>query len=234
MKKLLIVTIALTLGVFLASSSFAGIAGSKHDLSSTGINGNVDATNALRVSNNEICVYCHTPHNANDAVSDAPLWNKDLTTQTFTPYDSTTLDATMGTGGDEVTGVSLLCLSCHDGVTALDAYGATTRDVFQGNGNDVLGSAAGDVDWSGSLANLGTDLARTHPVSFVYQSAITNGDLGLNARADGNAVDNLLFGGTGDRKVECASCHDVHDDTNAPFLVMSNASSTLCLVCHNK
>ena len=42
-----------------------------------------------------------------------------------------------------------------------------------------------------------------------------------------------LFGAGGDQ-VECASCHDVHDDTNEPFLIESNAGSAICVDCHNK
>jgi predicted CXXCH cytochrome family protein len=34
--------------------------------------------------------------------------------------------------------------------------------------------------------------------------------------------------------VECASCHDPHSATNATFLRISNASSAVCLACHNK
>ncbi len=229
MKKIIVICLALSMVAFFATSSFAGIAGSKHDLSSTGTNGQVDS------ARNEICVFCHTPHNANTAVTDAPLWNKDLTTQSFTPYDSTTLDATMPTAGvDGVTGVSKLCLSCHDGATALDAFGATTRDVFRGEGDDILGSAAGDVDWTGSYAEIGTVLSASHPVSFEYDVAISNGDTGLKTRVEDNAVDQLLFGAQSARKVECASCHDVHDDTNGPFLVMANTNSALCLTCHDK
>ena len=39
-----------------------------------------------------------------------------------------------------------------------------------------------------------------------------------------------LFGGT----VQCASCHDPHDNTNAPFLRKTNTASALCSTCHQK
>jgi predicted CXXCH cytochrome family protein len=35
-------------------------------------------------------------------------------------------------------------------------------------------------------------------------------------------------------KVECASCHDVHDSGFPSLLVMDNAASALCLTCHDK
>jgi predicted CXXCH cytochrome family protein len=34
--------------------------------------------------------------------------------------------------------------------------------------------------------------------------------------------------------VECASCHDPHESTNATFLRVSNDSSAVCLACHDK
>jgi len=40
----------------------------------------------------------------------------------------------------------------------------------------------------------------------------------------------VLFAGT----MECASCHDVHDNGIAPFLRLSNDASAMCLTCHNK
>ena len=39
-----------------------------------------------------------------------------------------------------------------------------------------------------------------------------------------------LFGG----KVQCATCHDAHDNTASPFLVKANTNSDLCLTCHDK
>ena len=34
--------------------------------------------------------------------------------------------------------------------------------------------------------------------------------------------------------VQCATCHNVHDNTNVPFLRVNNAASGLCLTCHIK
>ena len=59
MKKILVLVVMATL---VATGSFAGvITGSLHDMQSFG-------------GVNEVCVYCHTPHNATDAT--APLWNR--------------------------------------------------------------------------------------------------------------------------------------------------------------
>ncbi len=35
-------------------------------------------------------------------------------------------------------------------------------------------------------------------------------------------------------RVECSTCHDVHEYTNIPFLRISNSGSALCVTCHLK
>ncbi len=65
----------------------------------------------------EVCVYCHTPHGANSQIA-APLWNRTISTTEFTIYDKArTLDRPISQPGPN----SLTCLSCHDGVTAIDS-----------------------------------------------------------------------------------------------------------------
>jgi predicted CXXCH cytochrome family protein len=183
------------------------ISGSAHDFSTQGWAGG------------EICVACHTPHNADTTVPEAPLWNHALTTSVFTVYSSVTgtLDATVG----QPDGISKLCLSCHDGSVALDSFGGNTGTIF-----------------IGGPANLGTDLTDDHPISFTYDTALatTDGELHDPAVATtvlGGTIDaDLLSGG----KMQCSSCHDVHN-TNVqadPLLVITTASSTLCLTCHDK
>lgn len=162
-------------------------------------------------ANGQLCVVCHTPHNGSVGV-DAPLWNHALTTQNFTMYTSATMNATMPADGPMPDGISKLCLSCHDGVTGVLDYGDNT----------------GSSPMTGDSA-LGTDLTNDHPVSFVYDAALATADGELNDPTT-SPVSDLLF----NSQVECASCHDVHDNTNQPFLRMSNANSALCLTCHNK
>lgn len=64
----------------------------------------------------EVCVYCHTPHSGNTTTA-APLWNRTMKTSFYTNYNSVTLDGTIVAPGVN----SLTCLSCHDGVTAIDS-----------------------------------------------------------------------------------------------------------------
>jgi len=200
----------LTTFVFLGFSTvaFAAITGSPHDFSS----------GATWNSTGEICVPCHTPHHAMS--TEAPLWNHEESVATYTMYDNTvssTFDATPETEPD---GPSKLCLSCHDGTVGLGNFGPNT----------------GNTDYVTGTALLDTDLRDDHPVSFTYDDtlATTDGELydpttqisGLG----GTIAEDMLFAG----KVQCASCHDPHDNINTNFLLKSNASSLLCLTCHNK
>lgn len=77
--------------------------------------------------NEEVCIFCHTPHGGRSHVGGvqgiAPLWNRRISSpMSFTPYNSPHFDAQdlMGVPG-RPKGVSLACLSCHDGAVAFDA-----------------------------------------------------------------------------------------------------------------
>jgi len=195
----------LMLGLCVSVSLSQSISGSEHDFSGETWN-----------SSGQICIVCHTPHNA-QAVTDAPLWNHTQTTQTFTPYSSSTLDATVGQPGN----ISKLCLSCHDGTVAIDSFGGSTGSNF------VTGNAL-----------VGTDLSNDHPVGFTYDANLASTDGGLKdpttaTGITGTIANDMLFG-SGNNQLECASCHNVHDNTYGNFLIKSNAGSALCLTCHNK
>ncbi len=204
MKKLFVLSVFL-----LALSPLVlgqGITGSAHDFSGNGWSGG------------QICIVCHTPHNADVSVAESPLWNHEVTIATFIPYSSPTLDATDVL---QPSNSSKLCLSCHDGTVALDNYGGTTTGT-----NFISGGA-----------NVGTDISDDHPISFTYNTALATLDGGLydpstdNSGLGGTIDDDLLFLG----RLECASCHDVHNGAgNSSLLVINNASSALCLTCHNK
>ncbi len=211
----------LTLSLLTAGTANAGtIVGTAHDFSASGFSGG------------EICVVCHTPHHADTSVTEAPLWNHELTTQTFAMYTSPSLDASQDA---QPTGASKLCLSCHDGATAIDAFGGNVGTIF------MSGSAA---------VGAGDDLTDDHPISITYDAALATVDQGLH---DPTAT-TVTIGEGGDKtrtgtisalmlpadKVQCSSCHDVHNNfvvpgTNGkPFLRVSKAGSKICLTCHNK
>ncbi len=165
-------------------------------------------------SEGQVCIFCHTPHNSNPQ---APLWNRNDPGQTYTMYDnsvSSTSDIPVD-GSRQPDGSSILCLSCHDGTIALGSVASTATDIFDGSGGTM----------PAGRGLLSTDLSDDHPVSFVYSSV---------AIADGQFQNPPLFPVTldGNGKVQCATCHDPHDNTNGKFLVASNEFSALCMDCH--
>ena len=98
---------------------------------------------------------------------------------------------------------------------------------------------------------MGTNLSNDHPVGITYDTALANNDKGLAAPStktvtigstnteSGTIVERMLVGG----KVECTTCHDVHNRYTLPngigsvsnnLVKISLAGSSLCLTCHNK
>lgn len=101
--------------------------------------------------NEEVCIFCHTPHgaqsNVNGLVGHAPLWNRRLSNpMSFTPYTSPNYDAKdmLGTPG-RPKGVSLACLSCHDGAVAFDALINSSGSGGFFPSNRVLSGAGGGI-----------------------------------------------------------------------------------------
>ncbi len=192
--------------LWIVNLSAQSIVGSAHDFSDDNWN-----------TTGQICLVCHTPHNADASISNAPLWNHESTSATFTTYTSATMDATTG----QPDASSKLCLSCHDGTVAVDNFGNQTGGTYFISGND----------------NIGTTLSDDHPISFTYDAALATTDNGLydpttaNSGLGGTISEDLLIGG----QVKCASCHDVHNGSGIDKLLrLSNDASALCLTCHNK
>ena len=178
---------------------------SKHNLSVSGP-GNVRAA-----AESDICIFCHTPHGAS---SDGPLWNHQLSTAPYTPYQSSTLKAVVG----QPTGSSKLCLSCHDGTVALGmVFSRSTPIGMQPGGNTM---PAGPT-------LVGTDLTAHHPVSFKYDNALAmaNGEL----RNPNLLVQDVRLQ---NGEMQCTSCHDPHNNQYGSFLVEDNTASALCQECH--
>ena len=95
----------------------------------------IGTTNIAGGGTSEVCVFCHTPHGASKTnVGAAPLWNRLMPVAgTYSMYDAPNFD-NVSTDGEPV-GVSLACLSCHDGTIALDALinGPGSGQFFAGN-----------------------------------------------------------------------------------------------------
>jgi hypothetical protein len=123
-------------------------------------------------SEDEICIYCHTPHHAHreDSILNAPLWNHKLSSQasytvktastyfTNATIGNLTLQSSPPTSPD---GASRLCLSCHDGTVSIGAIYSRA---------DISIVADSCIDASGYIkstcsAYIGVDLTTKHVVS---------------------------------------------------------------------
>lgn len=190
------------------------------------ITGSAHDFSASAWSGGRICVACHAPHKTDTSVASAPLWNHALSTATYNLYSSATLKATVSQPG----GNSKLCLSCHDGTIAVDSFGGTT-------GTTMI-SAQG---------NIGTDLKKSHPIGFTYDSALATAHGALHnpdtktvtigsgtQTKTGTLKSVLLYSG----KMECGSCHDVHNTftvggAGSGLVKVDQAGSKICLACHD-
>jgi len=217
MKKYLVLAV-LVVVLVAAGTASAAVVGTKHDMTSF-----ATATGpGFNTLNSEICVYCHTPHNASTVITTL-LWNKTaVSTLPYTPYANVgsiqgTISATMGAQ-------TRICLSCHDGSTSVfnmlsppNANGYVTG----------LTAAQGNLGTGGLLtgtSQIDRNFQNDHPVSIQWPV----GDPGIAALAAVPWVQ--LFGAT--PQMECGTCHDVHGTAWAPFLRMTNSRSAMCRSCH--
>ncbi len=248
MKRYLAILVAVCFVLVAAAVAMAGSApgsridGTLHDLSSTGPGGL-----AIGATETRICVYCHTPHFAakasdftgnNANIKYFPLWNHTLSVASYQTYTNGTelpnsiqhqlnADLSAGPGGP-----SRLCLSCHDGSIAINSYG-----TFQGNPDPRGGGATMPA---GYAIGAGGDLSNHHPIGFDYAAVIAAGDDEINDpsnpflnQSHGLTINDVLWNG----KMECTSCHDVHNTKNdgTKFLWVDDLNqSDLCRSCHLK
>lgn len=165
-------------------------------------------------SEQQVCIFCHTSHSSQPK---GPLWNRKQTGANYILYDNTISNTFQALPG-QPDGSSVLCLSCHDGTTALGKIASRVREInFGANSGKIKGRN-----------NLGTDLSDDHPVSFVYDASLaaTDGQLKFPpehpVKLDGNS------------KLQCISCHEPHNNQNKKFLVVTNQYSQLCFTCHDR
>lgn len=176
-QHLLLALALATAGFLLAGAAQAqSIAGTSHDLT-TGTEGQV-AGNILGAGTGEICAYCHTPHGG-DTAAPAPLWNRTLVNnnaQRYSDLNTSTL------AGEEapVGSISLACLSCHDGVQAMDTV---INAPGRGTGDNV-GTTVMSLNGTNPLAVIGTDLRNDHPVSIQYCGGGINADSTTSAATE--------------------------------------------------
>ena len=217
------------------------VANTPHNLSTAGP-GNVVAS-----TESQLCVFCHTPHGATNAPA-SPLWNRQLSSQTYTVYTSSSLDAeTIGGQLDQPAGASKLCLSCHDGTLALG-----TVNVLGGELNvdiDLTGTGPGGVMppgagvQTGFTRDLGIDLGNDHPISLTYDTILSQADgelrdpttaphIGVRSPGVRPLVPLEATGLGGEAQVQCTGCHDPHlapsgDGTGDKFLRLLRFQQTI-------
>jgi len=261
MKKSILVSLAIGLVLSFSTVAMAGLAagtgivGTSHDLSTAG--GNTGAAfytdDAYGDNKDRICVYCHTPHSSLLSVdADAsfdylPLWNHKTTTLVgaYTMYTNGSyvpglidhqfngIDS-LGQPG----GVSLLCLSCHDGSVGVNEYG-----FYSASSKNALAAKA----MTGrALIGSGGELSNHHPIGFNYDDvaavdqeirfstvAIPTGGVGGVLAGGPEFISDLLAVGG---NMECVTCHDVHNTKNggSKFTWVDDTNSRFCFVCHVK
>ena len=250
------VSLYLIINFPLQAERISDIRNTVHNFSITGP-GNVRAT-----SEDEVCVFCHTPHGANQSAP-TPLWNRSLSGATYTPYTSSSMDA-LGLG--QPGGSSKLCLSCHDGTIAIGAVNvlngaATDQDPSTADIN-LTGTGPGGTiplgegEFTGFTRRLGTDLRNDHPISFTYNDSLALNDGELRVPSATPEIENRVPGvrpelPLEDNQLQCTSCHDPHIrdtvEANIKFLRLhrfqqvepiggsfDKDSDMICLGCHEK
>lgn len=238
----------------------------RHNLSSGASMSNpVKAMPANNGGTDQICIFCHTPHSASNS---GALWNRpdpngpssgfELYAQplaikgdTIPPPDGTGLAPLAGAQSRSQystdsginpdgypNGASRLCLSCHDGATAVGILNDGTSIAM-----------AGGIDYLSG--NSVIDLSTSHPVSFVYDDAVYAdvirvrgvGTYKLPAPevggVDADGVDTPL---DNKQRMQCTTCHDPHYDSSLadgslpPFWRQTNSSTAyedVCNACHD-
>lgn len=240
MKKLVTVLVAAAVAAS-ATFAFAGLA------PRSGVNDSLHDMNAYKLGHaageeqfQRVCVYCHTPHNAvvkdpTDllSVKYLPLWNHDFTVLPFNTYQWATPDNSGFRIDDALVGPSRLCMSCHDGATAIDQHGPS----------ETTGGTFGALAGPRAVGRNG-DVSDDHPIGFDYIAAknfrnnpVVGGTVtpvkeivdetegfavsvdpaGLDPytkvnRTSTRTIASTLYMGN---MMTCASCHEVHNKENA-------------------
>ena len=159
----------------------------------------------------DTCSACHTPHTSNPPKA-APLWdaNADLSRTFGTPIS----------GGSRPGSGTLMCIRCHDGTIAKDTISGQAKHLRWAKPRFANKQHPGLFESGHQTSD--------HPVGVDYPGF----DRGFRPAAT------VIAGGTVTLpagKVECISCHDPHNTSGEPYmLVTGNGRSALCLTCHKK
>jgi hypothetical protein len=240
--RFIIMTISL---LFILSGISAGAGkkisenGNKHNFSSSNTGVNYRAIPSDDPRSQQICVFCHTPHNSS---GQGPLWNRRETAVTFfKKYSSSGLaiDDPGMIGSSEYgqpSGSSRLCLSCHDGVTALGAV--FTTPLTNIHFIDAKNSS------SGPDVKIAYETYSTHhPVSFKYNQTVRNLLTDPPYSKSFETLPPTSFDANvkldRQERMQCTTCHDPHqnkatdpDNPVTPFWTTTDYDK-VCLSCHS-
>jgi len=213
-------------GTAQANGAGAGIVNSPHDFSAETWN-----------FRGEICRTCHVPHDHNRTAQlflNGLLWNHQVSSATYTMYDAAWSETLNNPQSAQPDGTAKLCLGCHDGTVGLNQFDSQ----FGAVGTDFIQDYDPGFQIPGAL-NAG-DLRGTHPLSITYNGT----DTGLNPDTTTMGTSGTIADVLDNGKVQCSSCHDVHDGPeavpNSHLLRVAQTTaqlgnpSGLCLTCHNK
>ena len=189
------------------------VVGSPHDLS-------VLSPNSIRsLREDQVCVFCHVPHTTSPQQA---LWRRANPEIYYRIYQSSTTDARI----DQPSGVSKMCLSCHDGLMAI----GLTGDVTNPHGDLPPQNTAMTRRYlPRGATNLTNDLRDDHPIGFRYDRALTRRDPQIRSP---DLVSRTLPLGK-HNEVHCTACHDPHNNRLGDFLRIPDRQSALCLACHD-
>ena len=233
-----------------------GILQTSHDLSSaTGRGALYDAGVNADPTLDRVCIYCHAPHHtittAEAAAADItyyPLWNHDITTiATWTPYQNTDPDEP-GHPGQRPAPAQRDARRPREHLAALPELprrlgrGQQLRQLRRRR--RLLEAHRQRVDHRDRRRPLRDRRRRQPPEPPPDRLRLRRGRAGgrrdpgpLVARCRGDnpyglTISDLLWGG----RMECSSCHDVHNtkNTGSKFLWVADTHSNLCFSCHPK
>jgi predicted CXXCH cytochrome family protein len=206
-----------------------------------------------------MCVFCHAPEGTRAPSAQAPGWQRSADGNgSFSMYAG---PMNVTTGGAEIPGGSMICLSCHDASQAPGIAGGASDHPF---GVPYAGTSGFGVGGLWQSATIDEQI-RAHQRRVTTGSATSAGIGGRGGfRPPSQSVidqrtvwwiptsggstrrtrnDLPLYGGieTGSGPadtaiavptIECGTCHDPHTSTPM-FLRIPNAGARLCLSCHD-
>ncbi len=183
----------------------------------------IDGPHAGFGTGGQTCNGCHVPHAASGGT--ILLWNRAYSTKDFKWSDATKTSGgtTLPTNIKSWAGTTRNCLSCHDGTLTTIPFGTQISTGDLKGSHPVAVPYPFDGKANTYNANTTYGLTAGTPVTGWVLSPTK-----VKIYSDPAVV-------TNNRGIECASCHDPHDDTtNTNYLRDTLTASAICTKCHVK